>query len=273
MNRFLIKIMSRKGFVPVVLILVGGLILMMGISVVYLLTKPKSTVVINNKPLPVRKAIPTAVPKVEEPATNTNSNNNSAEQIGENDHYKILVTDRQAPDAMHTSAIVEIFDKSTLKLSTISGRLKIFGSTHVVWDPLNRYALLSNGTYVTRTVVPISLNENKQSFNDFCTTLEPIFWSNFIVYENCDEYPSSRPWGGGGEAPSIVATNLANGSVTPIVKSSLTTQLTLKKITGDVLYYDKETLKTSGNNPNDWLDKNLTVTTSETYNLLNLNSQ
>lgn len=177
----------------------------------------------------ISKNVP-AKPSVAPPQTIS-----SNDQVGENDRYKVMVIDRQDQVFQHESATVEIFDKSTQKLSTISGRLRVFAAVEVVWDPLGKYILLSSGTYVTTQIVVISLTSLKQVADTFCAGLGPKFWNNFVIYTNCVD-----PQFGTNDIPAILALNLTTGKVTTIAAIDKQTSLRTSKIEGNTLFYSKK---------------------------------
>jgi hypothetical protein len=192
------------------------------------------------------------------------------EFVGENDIYSIYLINRTGgTDAAPTGGLL-VFNKSTNQVIKMSGLFTVIieGGTIVFDDGKGKYVLLSIGTYTSRDGVVLSLDDQKQAVNRFCMSSgqyfpngDHLFWSNYIIINNCDTF-TNRPWGVG-EAPSVTAINLITGTETVIAKSDLTHQYSVKQIESNTLRY----IETYVENEADWQNQDKQKTEERTYDL------
>jgi hypothetical protein len=190
------------------------------------------------------------------------------EFVGENDIYSIYLINRTGgTDAAPTGELL-VVSKSTNQVIKMSGLFTVIigGGTIVLDDGTGKYVLLSIGTYTSRNAVVLSLDDQKQAVNTFCTSSggqyeDHLFWNDYIIFNNCDTF-KNRPWGMG-EAPSVTAINLITGTETVIAKSDLTHQYSVKQIEGNTLRY----IETYVENGADWQNQDKQKTDDKTYDL------
>lgn len=193
------------------------------------------------------------------------------ELLGENSNYSVyLVNPKENKETGAKTGEIIVNDKKSNTVTKITGTFSIFGATIVIDDGKGGYILLSTGTYISRTVIPISLAKKARVTKEFCALSDFLFYKDYAIYGNCDRF-DNRPWGSG-EAPSIVALNLQTGQEKTIAKSDLTHQYGLRnqneptQITGDTLNY----VETSVVKSEDWSNPDNQKTALKTYNLLSL---
>jgi len=189
------------------------------------------------------------------------------EFVGENDIYSIYLINRTGGTEAAPNGELLVFNKSTNQVIKMSGFFTVIieGGTLVFDDGKGKYVLLSIGTYTSRNAVVLSLDDQKQAINDFCTSSgqygDHLFWNDYIIINNCDTF-SNRPWGMG-EALSVTAINLITGTETVIAKSDLTHQYSVKQIEGNTLQY----IETYVENEADWQNQDKQKTDDQTYDL------
>lgn len=188
--------------------------------------------------------------------------------LGEDESYAAYLINSSSGNASEKTGEIIIYDKGENLVHQIIGSFTFFATTKVSNNGNGEYVLLSSGSYTSRKVIVISLNDNKQAVNDFCTKADEfgdhLFWNDFIIFNNCDTF-RNRPWGVG-EAPSITAINLKTGLVIDIAKSDLTHQFKIKSITNNNLEY----LEVSVEKEEDWQNPNNQITTLQNFDLLSL---
>ena len=190
--------------------------------------------------------------------------------LGENDEYAVYLLNSTGGDAMEQAGEIIVYNKGGNLVVPISGAFTFSGVVLVSNDGQGEYVFLSHGTYTSRKAIVIALNDKKQAVDEFCTAAgeagDHFFWNEYVIFNNCDTF-RNRPWGAG-EAPSVMAINLATGLETVIARSDLTHQFHVQAIAGDNLQY----VETSVDKEEDWQNPANASSIVHTYDLLTLGS-
>ncbi|MBU1886005.1 hypothetical protein KKE34_05390 [Patescibacteria group bacterium] len=224
---------------------------------------PSPTPETNQPPAAIKQEL-TSIPTTT-PTTNVKLEDFiNKELLGENNNYSVYLINQKGDTPEKIGEII-VYDKKNQAVIKITGTVSIFGATIVIDDNKGEYVLLSTGTNVSRTIIPLSLVKENLVATNFCaTSLDFLFYKDYVIYGNCDTF-QNRPWAAG-EAASLIALNLKTGQDKKILKSDLTHQYGLTKIAEDTLHY----LETFVINEEDWQNPDNQKTVQKTYSLLSL---
>jgi hypothetical protein len=193
--------------------------------------------------------------------------------VGENDAYSIYLINRSGgTDAAPTGELL-VNKKNNNQVIKMNGQFTVIvsGGTIIFDDGMDKYILLSIGTYTSRKGIVLSIDSENQAGNDICMTSGPngdhLFWNDTIIFNNCDTFPN-RPWGMG-EAPSIVGMELITGRESTIVKSDLKHHYQVKQIEGNNLRYFEIFVE----HDDEWSNSEKQKSEERLYNLLLLDDK
>lgn len=194
-------------------------------------------------------------------ANTDNLDDYNKELIGSNENYDVFLVNIINQGQIEKSGEISIYDKKDKKTVPIKGKFSIFGSTVVIDNEPNKLIVLSNGTYSSRGIIIISLEERKQLVDQFCSSGNILFWKDYVIFGNCDTN-LNRPRGVG-EAPSIEIIDLLTSKKKILFKSTDLEEYYAISISGNELEYAKNYVI----NESDWGDPDKHIKETSIYDL------
>jgi hypothetical protein len=231
--------------------------LIISFSYIYIIIiRPQSFPDQSNQLAPTQQANPSPSPKPSSPTPTP---------IGESDQISIYLLEARS-DATSSSQIGKLLvvNKHTSESYNFPGTYSIFGSTIPYYHEDQGYLLLSNGTYVLRDALPLSLKTQSQLSSNFCHSGEILFYHQYAIYSNCTTF-EEIPWGAG-EAPGIMARDLTADTDITLFPSTLLKHYHLTSVEKDTLLVNQILVTHTEH----WQDPELYQTTPLTYNLSQL---